>query len=94
MRSRRVKILNISRELFLDLFRRDDGRQLYFEGMPADASLIGISDQVRFDRGDVSLMIQSETFPEVAPMSIFPELVITVREKKPDAPKTRGPEFL
>jgi hypothetical protein len=79
--SNRLKILYVSSNLLLALFRQNDGRQLYFEGMPEDARLVGVSDQIRFDKDQIALKIWSATFPEVMDGNQLSELKVVCSNK-------------
>lgn len=55
-------------------------RHIKIEGMPADAKIVGVSDQLRFDRDQLAFKIESESFPEVPVDGSIPELELQCSE--------------
>ncbi len=90
MGSRRVRLLLVSPETLTGLFRQDGTVALRIEGMPTDAQIVGVSDQVAFDRNLFAFKVESAEFSEVLPGHATPELLLTVTEIKPG----HGREFL
>jgi hypothetical protein len=72
--SRRVKILNVSPEYLVTLLQQDGTRRVRIEGMPADAKIVNVSDQYKFNCGWISFMVESDTFPEVKDGRAIPEM--------------------
>src|SRR5687768_5918508 len=72
--SSRVKILNVSPEFLVALLQIDGTRLVEFEGMPADAKIVNVSDQYRFGLGWISFKVESETFPEIHDGQAIPEM--------------------
>lgn len=61
--SRRVMILNVSATVLVGLFSLNGKQLVRILGMPFDARILNVS--YRFDRGEVSFLIESNTFDEV-----------------------------
>lgn len=77
---RRYKILNITPDLLVALLSIDNRRRQYvIEGMPADARIVNVSDQVGFDRDLISFRVESATFPDVPVGERIPLLELSVR---------------
>jgi hypothetical protein len=87
MTFRRRKTLHVSVPIFLALFRT--GRQPDYEvvdGMPKDAAVIDVKKGSAFGtyRDDtICLVIESETFPELAEGDPIPEMFVTFRRIEP-----------
>lgn len=90
------KILRVSNELLVEMFRLDqrgDDTRYWIEGMPADASIVGVSDQIYFDRNAIAFKVESAEFPEVRAGEAIPELNLLTGQVIPERPK-RGMEYL
>ncbi len=76
------RILYVSTELLVEMFRRDDrlGRPCRFEGMPADARIVNVSDQVRLHWAQIAFLIESAEFPETPAGNQIPELRLVCHE--------------
>lgn len=75
--TQRLKILRVSLSLLCDMLQQRE-HQVFFRGMPADAKIVGVSDQLYFLHDELALKIWSGTFPIVGNLATIPELVLTV----------------
>lgn len=78
--SRRVKLLGVSLELLTDLFRLDGRVCLRITGLPKDARIVRVSDQLWADRDLLAFQVESAEFPEVQPGHHIPDIKLNVEE--------------
>ncbi len=77
---RRLKLLRISPEILICVF--DTDRESFrITGMPRDAKILSVSDQLGLASNEIVFMVESKEFPEVLAGGIIPELILTVERK-------------
>ena len=76
---KRRMLLHISPEILVDLLSLDGTRLIEIKGMPKDARIINVSDQMGFDRDQISFMIESSEFPAIQKGCHIPEMKLDVR---------------
>ncbi len=57
--------MHVSPEVLVALLSLNGTTRVKVTGMPADAEITGISDQVKFDCNLISFRVESSEFPEV-----------------------------
>lgn len=75
---KRLKILIVTPESLADLLRLDETRRIRIDGMPADARIVKVSDEI--DRNRFAFLVESTTFPEIEEGQPIPRMELTVRE--------------
>lgn len=76
-KSSRVKYLCVSHECLLSLLRQgDDGKFVRIKGMPADAMIVGFSDEYTFRTNHIAVKVWSESFPVVVDGATMQELTL------------------
>ena len=84
---KRRKILHVSPEILVSLLSLDGTRLIEITGMPKDARIINVTDQCRFDKDQISFMVESQEFPDILEGCTIPEIRLEVRLiESPDTP--------
>ncbi len=74
----RMMLLRVSPEVLVHLLGMDGSKRFRILGLPLDAKIINVSDQIRFERGEIVFMVQSDEFPKTLAGNVIPELTLTV----------------
>ena len=75
---RRVKMLRISPEFFLRILAPDGTRLVRQKGIPADAKIIGLMDDVGW--GTITFAIHSETFDSIPSGGCYPGFEVSYEQ--------------
>jgi hypothetical protein len=78
--SRRLRILRLSSPLLVALLSLDGSKRIKITGMPADAKIVGMSQDQFFLTDQYALKIESETFEKVPHGVGIPEMVLECSE--------------
>ena len=82
--SRRLRIAYVSYAWLKEFLSLDGAKLVKVVGLPADAKIVGVSTESRFDCDQISIKVESESFDEVASGYPVPELTLTWAERWPD----------
>lgn len=72
------RVVYISAEVLLALLSMDGTKTYRIDGMPKDARIVGVSDQVRFLQNEIAVKIESPEFDDWFEGVAIPELKLTV----------------
>ena len=78
---RRWKLLGITPEFLLDLFKNEDPITISFKGLPPDARFAGM--HVNVEHQWIDLVIESEAFPVVPEGCALIRFDVTATEHRP-----------
>ena len=82
--SRRLRIAYVSYAWLKEFLSLDGAKLVKVVGLPADAKIVGVSTDSRFDCDQISIKVESESFDEVTSGYPVPELTLTWAERWPD----------
>jgi len=75
----RVRIMEIDLELLASWFKQDAYKWKVTNGLPPDATIIGIKDDMNYFYARCLLKIASKEFTPVAPGKEIPRVVVTFK---------------
>ena len=82
--SRRLRIAYVSYAWLRQFLSLDGAKLVKVVGLPADAKIVGVSTESRFDCDQISIKVESASFDEVTSGYPVPELTLTWAERRPD----------
>ena len=88
----RVRLLRCTNELLAHMFSLDWSKLIKIEGLPADARIVGVSDQLFFNSNEVAFKVESEEFAFVESGNAIPELHLNCSVSTPEYNWGKEPE--
>ncbi len=82
------KILRMSRQFFNAMLETGERNYRVINGLPADAVMIGISDQFYFSTDEIAVKFESEEWPEITPGDAIPVMDLRIDTIQPTSQPT------